>query len=640
MVKCRLPVLLLAVAAAIAIAGSTPRAAQPPAGGQPPAASQGQASPQGQAAPAQPPVFRGGVKLVRVDVSVTGRGDKPLSDLKPDEFELQEDGVTQRVETVQFVRLDGQPGVDNQNSLDIRSQDHAEAEAARDDVRVFVLFLDDYHIDRQPAITIPLRQMLTGFVSKLQPTDLVAIVDPLTPLSAIRFTRSKDQLTEIIRKFEGRQGEIFPIKSAAEENQLRSGEIDRLRAQVTFSALEALSIRLGGLKEGRKTIVFVSQGPRVLFSGGSIDTDLRDAIYAANRGNVTIHVVDPRGLAGAGFGFIDTLYRLANDTGGRAILHTNAFDDMLAKVVEDASAYYLLGYAPSRQEVDDGKFHKISVHVKRSGAHVQARQGYWAPSRKEIEAATAAANRPDVPGVSPAIRTLKRQEPHTVVQSWVGLTRNAQGQAVASITWEPMPTSQDRHVNSVDVEVAAADGKSAGTAPHQLPAPVAGKSERPLESFALAPGEVMLRWVARGDDGTLIERWEEPLVVPDFAKTPVVLATPRFHHTASLAEVRALQAGTANPVPAATRTFHQTERLFVETECYTADPAATPEITAHLVSSEGKELLEFQLPSPPQGKLRFEVPIRGLGKGMYLIRIRAKVANGNTEQVVAFNVTP
>ena len=118
MVKFRLPVVLLAVAAAIAIAGSAPRAAQPPAGGQSPVAGQpGQASPQGQAATgAATGLSRWRQIGSRRRVGHPGVATSRLSDLKQDEFELQEDGVTQRVETMQFVRLDGQPGSDNQNS--------------------------------------------------------------------------------------------------------------------------------------------------------------------------------------------------------------------------------------------------------------------------------------------------------------------------------------------------------------------------------------------------------------------------------------------------------------------------------------------------------------------------------------------
>ena len=36
--------------------------------------------------------------------------------------------------------------------------------------------------------------------------------------------------------------------------------VERLRNQVTMSALEALAARLGSMREGRKSIVFVSEG--------------------------------------------------------------------------------------------------------------------------------------------------------------------------------------------------------------------------------------------------------------------------------------------------------------------------------------------------------------------------------------------
>ena len=232
-----------------------------PSGQQAPPATQ-QAPPAGQQQPAQQqPVFRAGVKLVRVDVTVTGKGDLPVADLTPADFEVAEDGAPQKVEQLQFVRLDGQRPAGDETSLEIRSQDQAEAEAARDDVRVFAIFFDDYHVDKAPQITIPMRQGLSLFVNRLWPTDLVAIMDPLTTLSALRFTRSKSELQAAVNKFEGRQGEIFPIKSVMEEAQLMRGDIRRVRAQVTFSALAALTMKLGGMREGRKSIIFVSQGP-------------------------------------------------------------------------------------------------------------------------------------------------------------------------------------------------------------------------------------------------------------------------------------------------------------------------------------------------------------------------------------------
>src|SRR6266540_5701535 len=47
--------------------------------------------------PQQPPVFRTGASLVRVDVTVTDRHGEPVTSLTADDFEIQEDGVPQSV---------------------------------------------------------------------------------------------------------------------------------------------------------------------------------------------------------------------------------------------------------------------------------------------------------------------------------------------------------------------------------------------------------------------------------------------------------------------------------------------------------------------------------------------------------------
>ena len=91
---------------------------------------------------------------------------------------------------------------------------------------------------------------------------------------------------------------------------------------------------------------------------------------AANRGNVTIHVIDPRPLGTVGFGGDTMLRRLAADTGGRAIVNTNNPMEQLDGVMADASAYYLVGYTPTRR-TNDGKFHEIKVRVKRRGVQRQ-----------------------------------------------------------------------------------------------------------------------------------------------------------------------------------------------------------------------------------------------------------------------------
>ena len=65
--------------------------------------------------PAQP-IFRAGTDLVRVDVTVTQRGDEPVADLKIDDFEITEDGVPQTVETLKFIQVDGTRTVESRRA--------------------------------------------------------------------------------------------------------------------------------------------------------------------------------------------------------------------------------------------------------------------------------------------------------------------------------------------------------------------------------------------------------------------------------------------------------------------------------------------------------------------------------------------
>ncbi len=618
---------LLAAVAALAVAAALAAPSLRGAGRQQP--------PQGQQQP--PPTFRAGVRLVRVDVSVFSKNDQPVSDLTAADFEVSEDGVPQKVETAQFVRLDGQPHRGDETSLAIRSREHGLAEAARDDVRVFVIFLDDYHIDRTPAVTIPLRRELTTFISRFQPTDLIAIVDPLTPGDAIAFTRSLGDLTAIVQGFEGRHNEIFPVKNAAEEAQLRSGDVARLRAQVTLSALEALCVHLGGIREGRKTVIFVSQGPSLIFASGTLDRDLEDVIEAANRANVTIDVVDPRGL-GMYTRPADSMYALASGTGGRAVVNTNNFELGLREVVGDASAYYLIGYAPTRSE-DDGKYHKISVKVKRSGVRVLAREGYWAPSRRELTAAAEAANRPQVPGVAGAMKTMARLEPRGAVQAWFGFSRAADGGTVATVTWEPALGQSGPKVDRLEMEVVPDGARVPEGPPLVVAARPAGQRAVPLGSVALRPGPVLLRFTARAADGAAVDRWEQTATIPDLSAPVLAMATPRFSVAASLPELRQLQA-TPDPTPRATRVFRQSDRVFVDVECYTRAGSPTPSLTVQLLSTEGQPLVALDAPPLQSGRARFELPVRGLGKGTYLVRLRATLGGAQAQQVTAFKVTP
>ena len=100
----------------------------------------------------------------------------------------------------------------------------------------------------------------------------------------------------------------------------------------------------------------------------------------------------------------DALHQFALDTGGDAIVGTNDFGGALARVARDSSAYYLLAYESPHP--DDGKFHNVSVKVKRPRLTVRARSGHLAFKQDERTAEAAAPASPAPVEVTSALNRL------------------------------------------------------------------------------------------------------------------------------------------------------------------------------------------------------------------------------------------
>jgi VWFA-related protein len=330
----------------------------------------------------QPPVFRGGTTLVQVDAIVTDGGGEPIVDLTAADFDVSDDGRKVPIDSVRFLGAAAYAG--DATLAPIRTRDDEEREASRDDVRVYAIFLDDYHVQRMGERQVI--EPLLAFVQQLPATDLVAVYYPLDSMTDVHFSRDREPVLKAIRAFKGRRGDYQPTRPVEEEHLRYPQDIERIRRQITMSALEGLATHLGGIKQGRKTVVFVSEG----FTE-PID-ELRDVYQAANRANVAFYPIDPRGMTvgsnrrttpGQMMNFTvsdrDMLESLALETGGRAIVERNDIRGEVRRIVRDASAYYLIAYESPHP--DDGKFHRVSVKVNRPRATVFARTGYWNPKR-------------------------------------------------------------------------------------------------------------------------------------------------------------------------------------------------------------------------------------------------------------------
>jgi VWFA-related protein len=597
-------------------APAAPPSAQPPAGqpppGQPPASQQPDRSGQ--------PVFRGGTNQVRVDVTVLDRKGEPLTDLTKEDFEIREDGVEQSIDTIKLVEATGQ-APDDDTSLPIRSRHHAAAEAARDDIRVFVIFWDEYHIG-QMAPAIRARAALTDFVQHaFGPTDLVALMDQLTPADAIAFTRNRRELAEQVAKLRGRQGVYLPPRSAVEEAQMyRARDIEMLRSQVTASALESTIAHLGSIKEGRKAILFVSQtigrvgtGPMDTFSW------LDAAIRLANAHNTTIYAFDPRGLE-MNSRTSDVLHSLAQQTGGKQYSN-NSPAAALREVVKNASAFYLLGYASSKNPAD-GKFHKISVRVKRPGVEVRSRTGYYAPSLNEMDTArkTAAANEPP-PEISKALSKLV-DAPHMDVSGdlWAGAAPGPEGTPRVTVAW----STRDGSGATINIRASADDG-------HVY---FDGPLRNGRISFDAAPGSVKIRKTLAETDGALT-REDLVLQVPNFAALPLTLGTPVLFRARTPLELRTIQS-TPDPPPFAGRQFARTDRIVARFGVF-GPGAADATVTVTLLSRRGIKLATMPLKTTAGG-YEIDLPIGSIARGEYVFEILASRGADQAKALLPFKV--
>src|SRR3954469_23485623 len=552
----------------------------------------------------QPPTFRGTTNIVRVDVTVTGRGGEPATDLARDDFIVTEDGAPQAIESFELVRVTGQATDDR--SLDIYSTSQVASEAARDDVRLFLIFWDEYHIGQFIPATRG-REELTEFVrTAFAPTDLVGIMDQLTTVDSIKFTRDHLQLVDEIHALKGRFGILVPPRSAVEEAHLQfPRDIARLRNEVTGSALNAAAAFLGNFREGRKAILFVSQG-LPLYGRGDEANRYTEIVRTANTNNTAIYTLDPASEVGRR---PDFLLSLAEETGGRPVVGTNRPELIVPQMVRDSSAYYLLGYrspAPA-----DGKFHRIKVRVNKDGYEVRARSGYFAPSVGEIERGRAKAAASEVPAdIEHAVGELSGAErSDRSIDYWIGMSRGGGGQTHVTIAWAPRGPAATSGEVTLTVSASSPTGPTYFTTNHT--------TAREL-SFDAPAGDLLLTATALDGKGDEIDAEKRHVTVPLFAEGRLAIGSPIVFRARTARDVRAIMDETAHPEVG--RTFERTDRLFARIQVYGGGDTT---VSARLLNQRGAQLRAIPLVAEKEGVYHLELPLGVVAPGDYVIEVDA-----------------
>jgi VWFA-related protein len=449
--------------------------------------------------PPRQPTFRSEANYIRVDAFVT-RDGVPIEDLTAADFEVLEDGVPQKIEAFEHVRV--VPAGPQVTRIEPNSQQNANQMAADPRARIFVVFLDVDHVPVEGSYR--LKSALATMLSQmLGAEDFIGILTSRHSPSDLILARKTALLEEQLEKYWywGRRDTtvldpdedlyISCFSAYTDGEAIAYEMIDRRREKLALDALEDLVIHLRGLREERKAVLMVSAGwllfrennaltralarkgdpaqtPRApappiagIGPGGrpmmSNDPSLggsqarceqhrqelamfdgwqafRDLMQDANRANVSFYPIDPRGLV-----VFDTpisakrlpglsqdsamlrerqnnLRTMADETDGLAVVSTSNLTAGLRRISADLTSYYLFGYYSSHTALD-GKYHRITVRVKRPGANVRARKGYRSATRDEVargEAASAPAS-PANSGVASALNRLALVRPEATI---------------------------------------------------------------------------------------------------------------------------------------------------------------------------------------------------------------------------------
>ena len=605
--------------------------------------TQDPAAPQGN----RQPTFRTGVNIVRVDVIVTDDNGNPVTDLTKDEFEIVEDGKVQTIDLFRQIRIDGTvPSVERTRQA--LTRDSEEREASREDVRIFAVLLADYQVCAARSRLV--RDALTTFIGRLGPNDLVAVMTPLTSIRDLAFTYDHDSIVQTLQRFEGRRGDYTPRNQIETEHAQLLGGVELIRAAVVRDALKALAVRLGSMREGRKTVIFVSEG----FPSGWLNDprQLREITQEANRHNTSIYPIDPRGLVASdgdvtasirpGCGRVptgmrlrlsqDTLRELADETDGRAIVNRNSLSEGLAQILRDSSLHYLLGYSSTSTQAD-GKFHQIRVRVKRPKVDVRARKGYWASTAEDVSRAANPALATPAPILDALAAVATPNQDGRQVRTWVGVGRGAEGKSRVTVVWEALAGAGTSRVDAAANVAITATRSGAGTIFENPPVDLAAASHR--VSFDVAPGSLEVKIVLADREGNIIDRETRSIDVPEYAGQAAALGTPRFYRPRTPREFQTLTAD-AEAIPVVTRDFARTDRLLIRVDAYApGDDARSP--SAAILSRTGRKMFDVPVtPATAGASHQIDLTLSPLPPGVYLLEVVA--APTGPRQFAAFRV--
>ncbi len=652
--------------------------------------------------PGATPAFRSTTQLVVETVVVRDKSGKPVTGLEASDFVVTEDGTPQQIRYFEFQKLDDTPAAQSLPETQriepfarlTRTQiaPPAEGSAKYRDRRLLALYFDLTAMPPQDQLRA-FKAAKTFVRTQMTDADLMAVMAFSGGSVQVfqDFTGERGQLLSVLETMIVGEDENAPA-DAADSGKADTGsafgqndsEFNIFFTDRQLAALQTAAQMLGRLNE-KKSLVYFASGLRL--NGSNNQAQLQATINSAIRAGVSLWPVDARGLVaqapmgdaaqGSPGGISmytgnaavdrarnfqrsqDTLWTLAADTGGKALLDYNDLTQGIVQAQRSTGSYYILGYYTTN-DAPDGKFRRIRISLKNgTDATLEYRQGYYAnkvfskftqaDKERQLEDALMLADpvteltlamelgyfqlnsaeyfttlTVKIPGSELALAR-KRGADRTTID-FIGEIKDTFGTTVSNVR------------DKVDIRLSE-------TIAAEL-------ASRPIEydtGFTLLPGKYTIKFLARDAVTGRMGTYAMPFTVPNLNKetqripiSSVILSSQRVDLRDALFEAAksksAQAAQTLHPlvhdgqklIPSVTRVFRRDKEMYVYLQAYQPGEA-TPAPLYAFVSFQGpngKALETAPITSAAASSnrlrttaLRFRVPLGQLDPGEYTCQV-------------------
>jgi VWFA-related protein len=653
----------------------------------------------------QPTTFKTNTNLVIINVTVRDKSGKAIEDLKKDQFTLLEDGKPQTISVFELEHLNGEtlPALEAPiaaskagKQIEIKAPPEAKPAAPQQppapltseqlrDRRLIAMFFD--FSSMQPAEQIRARDAAIQFIdTQMTASDAVSIMTLTNDIRVIQdFTVDRETLVGVINSLRvGDSSELAALAATGADPTDTSGEFTAddtefniFNTDRKLSALEQAARKLAAYPE-KKALVYFSSG--VGKTGVDNQSQLRATVNAAVRANVAFYPIDARGLVAIppagdatqaspkGTGVFtgntqttnrssfhdsqDTIYTLAADTGGKALLDSNDLTLGIKAVQKDINSYYILGYY-SQNPAQDGKYRRISVKVASlESAKLDYRNGYYAskvwgkmnsmdrerlledaltlgdpftdlPLALEVDYFRVDRDKYFVPitaRISGSAIDLSQKD--TTDLDFIGQIRDPRGKLIGGVR------------DGIKLKFTEANASQLG--------------RRQIEydtGVTLPPGDYTLKFLARENQNGKMGTFEMKFAIPDLSKQPamrmssVVWSNQREALASSvgsagaskkLLDAHPLVENGQKLVPDITRVFRKDQKLYVYFEVYDPGLETSPSVTAELMMFRGKskafESAPLRVTKARSGRpntlaFEFQMPLANIPPGQYTCQV-------------------